>query len=51
MPIASKAAMLGFIRSAALEVANAGITVNAALPGNVSTRVSAISFPSTSAPC
>ena len=34
---ASKAAMLGFMRSAAVELANAGITVNAVLPGNVRT--------------
>jgi 3-oxoacyl-[acyl-carrier protein] reductase len=34
---ASKAAMLGFMRSAALEVAGAGITVNAVLPGNIAT--------------
>jgi 3-oxoacyl-[acyl-carrier protein] reductase len=34
---ASKAAMLGFMRSAALEVADAGITVNAVLPGNIQT--------------
>ncbi len=34
---ASKAAMLGFMRSAAVEVANLGITVNAVLPGNIRT--------------
>ena len=34
---ASKAAMLGFMRSAALEVADAGITINAVLPGNIRT--------------
>jgi 3-oxoacyl-[acyl-carrier protein] reductase len=34
---ASKAAMLGFMRSAALEVAAAGITNNAVLPGNIAT--------------
>ena len=34
---ASKAAMLGLMRSAALEVAMQGITVNAILPGNVRT--------------
>jgi 3-oxoacyl-[acyl-carrier protein] reductase len=34
---ASKAAMLGFMRSVALEVADAGITVNAVLPGNIRT--------------
>jgi 3-oxoacyl-[acyl-carrier protein] reductase len=34
---ATKAAMLGLMRSAALEVAAAGITINAVLPGNVAT--------------
>ncbi len=34
---ASKAAMLGLMRSAALEVAAAGITINAVLPGNIRT--------------
>jgi 3-oxoacyl-[acyl-carrier protein] reductase len=34
---ASKAAMLGLMRSAALEVAMQGITVNAVLPGNICT--------------
>ena len=34
---ASKAAMLGFMRSAALEVAADGITINAVLPGNIRT--------------
>ena len=34
---ASKAAMLGFMRSAAVEVADAGITINAVLPGNIRT--------------
>ncbi len=34
---ASKAAMLGFMRSAALDVVSAGITVNAVQPGNVRT--------------
>lgn len=34
---ASKAAMLGFIRSAAVELAPDGITVNAVLPGNIRT--------------
>jgi 3-oxoacyl-[acyl-carrier protein] reductase len=34
---ASKAAMLGFMRSAAVELATSGITINAVLPGNVST--------------
>jgi 3-oxoacyl-[acyl-carrier protein] reductase len=35
---ASKAAMLGMMRSAALEVATEGITVNAVMPGNVRTE-------------
>jgi 3-oxoacyl-[acyl-carrier protein] reductase len=34
---ASKAAMLGFMRSAAVELARTGITINAVLPGNVAT--------------
>jgi 3-oxoacyl-[acyl-carrier protein] reductase len=34
---ASKAAMLGFMRSAAVELAPTGITINAVMPGNVST--------------
>ncbi len=34
---ASKAAMLGLMRSAAIELAPAGITVNAVLPGNIAT--------------
>ena len=34
---ASKAAMLGLVRSAALELAAAGITINAVLPGNIRT--------------
>lgn len=35
---ASKAGQLGFMRSAALEVANLGITINAVMPGNVLTE-------------
>nr|WP_205792022.1 3-oxoacyl-ACP reductase FabG [Burkholderia sp. Ac-20353] len=35
---ASKAAQLGFMRSAALELARDGITINAVLPGNVMTE-------------
>ena len=35
---ASKAGQLGFVRSAALEFAPMGITVNAVLPGNVATE-------------
>ena len=34
---ASKAALLGFMRSAAVELATTGVTVNAVLPGNVKT--------------
>lgn len=34
---ASKAAMLGFMRTAAMEVADADITINAVLPGNIRT--------------
>jgi 3-oxoacyl-[acyl-carrier protein] reductase len=34
---ASKAAMLGFMRSAAVELARSGITINAVMPGNVAT--------------
>ncbi len=34
---ASKAAMLGLIRSAAIEVARQGVTINAVMPGNVRT--------------
>ena len=34
---ASKAAMLGFMRSAAIELAGDGITVNAVMPGNIAT--------------
>lgn len=35
---ASKAAQLGFMRSAALELAPLGITINAVLPGNIATE-------------
>jgi 3-oxoacyl-[acyl-carrier protein] reductase len=35
---ASKAAMLGFMRTAAVELAAAGVTVNAVLPGNIVTE-------------
>jgi 3-oxoacyl-[acyl-carrier protein] reductase len=35
---ASKAAQLGFMRTAAIELANRGITVNAVLPGNIATE-------------
>jgi 3-oxoacyl-[acyl-carrier protein] reductase len=35
---ASKAAQLGFMRTAAIELAPRGITVNAVLPGNVATE-------------
>jgi 3-oxoacyl-[acyl-carrier protein] reductase len=35
---ASKAGQLGFMRAAALELAGAGVTVNAILPGNISTE-------------
>jgi 3-oxoacyl-[acyl-carrier protein] reductase len=34
---ASKAAMLGLMRSAAIELATSGITVNAVMPGNIET--------------
>jgi 3-oxoacyl-[acyl-carrier protein] reductase len=34
---ASKAAMLGFMRSVAVELATSGVTINAVLPGNVAT--------------
>ena len=34
---ASKAAMLGFMRSAAVELATSGVTINAVMPGNVTT--------------
>lgn len=34
---ATKAAMLGFMRSAAIEVAKEGITINAVMPGNIMT--------------
>lgn len=35
---ASKAGQLGFVRTAALELAKSGITVNAVLPGNIATE-------------
>ena len=35
---ASKAAQLGFLRTAAIELAPKGITVNAVLPGNIATE-------------
>jgi 3-oxoacyl-[acyl-carrier protein] reductase len=35
---ASKAGQLGFMRSAALELARSGITVNAIMPGNIATE-------------
>jgi 3-oxoacyl-[acyl-carrier protein] reductase len=35
---ASKAGQLGFIRSAALELAHSGITINAIMPGNIATE-------------
>jgi 3-oxoacyl-[acyl-carrier protein] reductase len=35
---ASKAAQLGFLRTAAIELARDGITVNAVLPGNIATE-------------
>lgn len=35
---ASKAAQLGFMRTAALEVARDGITINAVMPGNIRTE-------------
>jgi 3-oxoacyl-[acyl-carrier protein] reductase len=35
---ATKAAMLGFMRSAAIEVATDGVTINAVLPGNIMTE-------------
>ncbi len=35
---ASKAAQLGFMRTSAIELAPAGITVNAVLPGNIATE-------------
>jgi len=34
---ASKAAMLGFMRSVAVELATSGVTINAVMPGNVET--------------
>jgi 3-oxoacyl-[acyl-carrier protein] reductase len=35
---ASKAGQLGFVRSAALELARSGITINAIMPGNIATE-------------
>ncbi len=35
---ASKAAMLGLMRSAAIELATSGVTVNAVMPGNIETE-------------
>jgi 3-oxoacyl-[acyl-carrier protein] reductase len=35
---ASKAAQLGFMRSAALELVGKNITINAILPGNITTE-------------
>ena len=35
---ATKAGMLGFMRTAAIEVARHGITINAILPGNIMTE-------------
>jgi 3-oxoacyl-[acyl-carrier protein] reductase len=35
---ASKAGQLGFLRSAALELARSGITINAIMPGNIATE-------------
>lgn len=35
---ATKAAMLGFMRSAAIEVAQEGVTINAVMPGNILTE-------------
>ena len=35
---ASKAGQLGFMRTAAIELASSGITVNAVLPGNIATE-------------
>ena len=35
---ATKAAMLGFMRSAAIEIARQGVTINAVLPGNIMTE-------------
>jgi 3-oxoacyl-[acyl-carrier protein] reductase len=35
---ASKAAMLGLMRSAAVELATSGVTVNAVMPGNIETE-------------
>jgi 3-oxoacyl-[acyl-carrier protein] reductase len=35
---ASKAGQLGFVRSAALELAHSGVTINAVMPGNIATE-------------
>jgi 3-oxoacyl-[acyl-carrier protein] reductase len=35
---ASKAGQLGFMRSAALELAHSGVTINAVMPGNIATE-------------
>jgi 3-oxoacyl-[acyl-carrier protein] reductase len=35
---ATKAAMLGFMRSAAIEIAQQGVTINAVMPGNIMTE-------------
>src|SRR5204863_2849105 len=35
---ASKAGQLGFLRTAAIELAPAGVTINAVMPGNVATE-------------
>ncbi len=48
---ASKAAMLGMMRSIALEIARRGVTINAVLPGNVRTEGLDDSARSTSGRC